>query len=729
MNPDHAGSERSAIATKCRAAALPLWPVLGLILTMVSMLAAGCLPASAQTNLTIYSDQMANGFQNWSWGKVNIASPNPVHAGSSAISLNDVAWNAISFWHADFNPAPFTNLTFWANGGANGGQVVQIYLQYGTNSGPACQLPALAANTWRQFNLPFSTLGVAGITNLNRLNFQLTAAGTTGAFSLDDVNLAATTPPVVHLRVDAAQTLRGADARWFGLNTAVWDNYFDTTNTATAVSQLGTQLLRFPGGSLSDEYHWASNTSSTNTWTWVTSFGNFVHIATNAHAQAMITVNYGSGTPAEAAAWVRCANLTNHYNFANWEIGNEVYGPWETDTNLNPHDPCTYATRAAQYIAQMKAADPTIKIGVVVAPGENTYSNQYSLNHPAFNPRTGVTNYGWTPILLATFKSLGVTPDFLIHHVYPEYLQDSDQILLQASANWAADAGDLRQQITDYFGPGGTNIQLVCTENNADAGNSGKQSTSIVNGLYLADSLAQLMKTEFNGYCWWDLRNGADTTGDFSTNLYGWRTNGDLGIIGGPSTCYPTFFCCKLMQYFVRPGGTVLNAASDYFLLASYAARQADGALSLLVINKDSTAVQTAQITITNFYPWSSALVRSFGITQDEATRTNGPAAAQDLATNSLSGTGTNFQTAFPPYSLTLFTLAPAAPVLHSVPHSGGLFILQLQGQPGIPYQLQTSANLQTWTSNATVTLTGTALTLTNQLAPGVAFWRAVWLP
>ena len=62
----------------------------------------------------------------------------------------------------------------------------------------------------------------------------------------------------------------------------------------------------------------------------------------------------------------------------------------------------------------------------------------------------------------------------------------------------------------------GTNIELLVTENNSDSGPDGKQSTSLVNGLYLADSLAQLMKTEFNSFVWWDLRNGTDTSGDFS---------------------------------------------------------------------------------------------------------------------------------------------------------------------------------------------------------------------
>ena len=348
-------------------------------------------------------------------------------------------------------------------------------------------------------------------------------------------------------------------------------------------------------------------------------------------------MNYGTGTPQEAAAWVASANITNKLGLKYWEVGNECYGTWETDSNINPHDAYTYATRAAQYIAQMKAIDPTIKIGVPVVTGENSSINGYT-GHPIYNPRTKQTNYGWTPVVLSTLAALGETPDFLIHHVYPEYSVDNDQALLQAGTNWAEDAAGYRQQIEDYVGSSGTNIELCCTENNADAGNQGKQSTSIVNGLYLADSLAQLMKTEFNSFVWWDLRNGTDTSGDFSSTLYGWRTFGDLGIINGLNTRLPVYFTFKLMQYFAQPGDTILNPTSGYStLLPVYSSRKADGALAVLVINKDETTTYSVQLALNNFFPWTNALVRSFGITQDEATRTNSTIpGAQDIGTNYL---------------------------------------------------------------------------------------------
>ena len=686
---------------------------------------------AAQTNFSIFSDGLNNGFQNWSWGNVSFDCLSPVYGGTNSISYDDVAWEGISFWHPDFNPAPYTNLDFWLNGGSVGGQVIQVFLQYSNSafSGVTYQLPALSGgSSWQHIFIPFSTLGVATVSNLSRINIQLTPYGTTNEFYMDDVNLALIPPSLVHLEVDARQTLRSADARWFGLNTAVWDSYMDTPTTDGALKELNTHILRFPGGSLADEYHWATDTTDTNTWQWNENFNNFIDVVTNTGAQTIITVNYGSGKPPEAAAWVASANVTNHLGFKYWEVGNECYGTWETDSNTAPHDGFTYATRAAQYISQMKAVDPTIKIGVPVVTGEDTDANG-NTTHPAYNPRTGQTNYGWTPVVLSTMSSLGVRPDFLVYHVYPEYGVDNDQQLLQAATNWAPDAANLRRQITDYVGSPGTNIELLCTENNSDAGNQGKQSTSIVNGLYLADSLAQLTKTEFNSFVWWDLRNGTDTSGDFSSSLYGWRTYGDLGIISDLNTRNPVYFTFKLMQYFAQPGDTVLDPSSDYAtLLPVYSTRKSDGSLAVLVINKDESLVFNAQISLANFIPGTNALVRSFGITQDEATRTNSTVpGAQDIGTNYVTVTGTNFTTQFLPYSVTLVTIPPAAPGLTIQSSANNQFVLQVKGQPSVPYFLESSTNLTDWLPVLTNTLSGTTWNVTNSMTAHQLFWRAAW--
>ncbi len=701
-------------------------------------------PACAQFALPIYTDYLTNGFQDWSWATRNLNNTTPVHSGSKSISATAAVWEGISFYHSDYSLAAYTNFSFWAHGGIAGGQRLQVYFSYPDNSsGPAYVIPTgLPANTWQQYTISLSSLGAATATNLHRINIQLTSSGTSGTFYLDDIQFnPKPIPAFVNVSVNTTQTLQTVDQRHFGVNLAMWDGYYDfpsNITTTALLQEMGTTVVRMPGGSLSDEYHWQSNKTLTNTWEWQASFGEMVRVATNAGVQAFITVNYGSGTPQEAAGWVRHANITNNLGYKYWEIGNECYGLWETDTNAFHHDPYTYAVRASNYMAQMRAADPTIKIGVPVVPGEGNYSNQFNYLHPAYNPRTGQTNYGWTPIVLATLKNLGVTPDFLVHHVYPQWTDpnnpsaspDNDATLLQSTGNWAADAADLRQQITDYFGTGGTNIEIVCTENNSDSGAQGRQSTSLVNGLYYADSLGQLLKTEFKGFVWWDLRNGTDTGGFFGPNLYGWRTYGDLGMVNGLNTRHPAFYAAKLMQWFARPGDKILNATNDYAFLSSYAARRANGSVSLLVLNKFTVTNLNAQIVVNGFTPVSAATVRSFGILNDEAARTNGPAASKDITTNSIANAGTNFIYSFPPYSMTLITLAPSAPKLAVItPATGGQFVFQLQGQQDVRYVIQSSTNLTAWTSVSTNTLTGNTLNVTNSSSSPLKYWRAVWQP
>lgn len=694
----------------------------------------------AQANLPIYSDYLVNGFQNWSWATVNL---NATYSGSNCISvLDSTNYQALFLEHANFNLSPYTTLDFWINGGPSGGQKVQLGgLLDGTNY-VDFPLGTLKTNTWQHFSIPFSSLGIANAANFSGFWIQGSVGTTQPIFYVDSIQiLAATAPAVVHLNVNAANIVRTADTRWFGLNTAVWDNEFNTAANSNSLKEIGCTTFRFPGGSLSDEYHWATGISGTNQFVWGTSFADFIQVATNLAAQVFITANYGTGTSNEAAAWVACANITNHCHFKYWEIGNEVYGLWETDSNAMQHDPVTYATRAAGYIQLMKAKDPTIKIGAVAVPGEDSSTNY--LTEIVTNPVTGQTHSGWTPVMLTTFKKMGIYPDFLIYHFYPQYTSngsnstDSDPLLLQVADNpnpsgwtdWASAAANLRQQVTNYLGAPGTNIELCVTENNSDAGALGKQSTSIVNALYLADSLGQLMKTEFNSLIWWDLRNGADTNGDFDSTLYGWRAYGDLGIIEGTANTTPVYYSEKLLQYFTRAGDSVLNASSDYLLLSAYAVHRTNGALTMLVINKDLTTNFNAQIVLTNFVPAPNATIQCYGITQDEATRTNAAMALQGISSNNFAGANTNFTYSFPPGSLTLFTFAPAAVTLQSSLVPTNQFVLQYQGQSGVPYTIQASSNLANWNSVLTNTSTNPVSNITNMVSGMDQFWRVIWHP
>jgi hypothetical protein len=698
--------------------------------------------AGAEDNLPLYTDNLVNGFQSWSWATVDLAVNSPVHSGSYAISVTDGGSQALSLEHPQFNTGPYASLSFWANGGSAGGQKLQITGLVNDNSQSTYKISTpLPTNTWRQFTIPLAQLGVSNVSECTGFWIQGSTGSAQPTFFVDDIQLVATAvPTVVHLGVDAGKGLQIVDARQFGLNTATWDGSLGGAETLPQLEQIGCRALRWPGGSTSDAYDWASDAAGNAT---------FRQVATNLGATVFTTVNYGTGTPAEAVAWVLDANQTNHCGFKYWEIGNECYGTWETDSNSVPHDPYTYATRAAAYFQQMKAAytNLPIKVGVVAVPGEDTFIN--NTNHAVVNPRTHATHYGWTPVMLTYLKSLGVTPDFLIYHFYWQYTTagwtyysgspDSDALLLQVAGNssptawsdWASAAASLRQQLNDYLGTNSTNVELCVTENNSDSGAMGRESTSLVNALYLADSTSQLQKTEFRSYLWWDLHNGSETDGDFDPTIYGWRSSGDYGIMDSSDTPYPTFYAEKLLQHFARPGDSVLNGTSDNPRLSAYAVRRTNGALTLLVINKSMVNTLNAQIGLTNFVPWTEATTLSYGIAQDEAAATNATAALQDLATNSFAVPGAGFTYAFPPLSLTLFTFAPAPAVLTASHSSNGQLQLLLQGQPGTPYILQSSPDLASWAPLATNTLTTSSATITIPIVTDTPsqFYRALWQP
>ncbi len=441
-----------------------------------------------------------------------------------------------------------------------------------------------------------------------------------------------------NVTVDTTTTVRLVDEKVFGLNTAVWDSAYPDPQTVLDLKDMQVRVLRYPGGSSADDYNWQNNTSQVEGQNaGSTDFDTFSASALAAGTQVVITANYGSGTSQEAAAWVTYSNVTKGYGFKYWEIGNECYGTWETDKQALPYDPYTYATRAVQYIQAMKAVDPTIKIGVVAVTGEDADSNGYTA-HPATNTRTNTAHNGWTPVMLATMKALGVLPDYLIYHRYDGSPgSENDATLLQAALTWPNDAASLRQMLTDYLGSSGASVQLLVTENNSVYAGPGKQSVSVVNGLYMADSIASVMQTEFNSLIWWDMYNGPGTTYtsgsstvpiNLSPSLYGWRLYGDYGVENGEAgkldptshDRYPTYYVMKLLSNFARQGDAVVATASNSTLLSAYAVHRQDDSLSLLVINKSPSETFNANISIKGYTPQANAKVYSYGIPQDECS-------------------------------------------------------------------------------------------------------------
>jgi len=526
----------------------------------------------------------------------------------------------------------------------------------------------------------------------------------------------------ITVNINATATVRTVDERVFGINAVIWDPEAGSNQTVSLLEAAGIRTIRIPGGSLSDEYRWRVNRSidrnvpsQNNTWRWSSGFDKFANLITGLNSHAFVTVNYGSGTPEEAAAWVAYANAAttsnvliggdslgynwqdsgvwarlraataltadddmnflrlgraNPFGLKHWEIGNENYGAgWETDLQIKRHDPTTYATRARDYIAKMKAVDPTIKIGVVVVPSESDYANGYTRS--VKNPRTGMSHTGWTPVMLTTLRELGVTPDMVIYHRYDQAPArdqpanpENDAVLLQKARTWPDDAATLRRLVNDYLGTAGAGVEIVVTEANSVYALPGKQTTSLVDGLYLADSIGNILQTEIGAFMWWDTRNGTDFANNNSASLYGWRNYGDYGILstpanGGPASYYepyPTYYAMKLLSKFARHGDTVIAATSNSSQLSVFAVKTIAGGVNLLAINKSPTSTLNASIEVSGFTPSASATTYFYGKTQDDAARPGGTGTT-DLLSQVMNVTGTTFSASFGSYSMTVIQL------------------------------------------------------------------------
>src|SRR5215475_9828877 len=109
----------------------------------------------------------------------------------------------------------------------------------------------------------------------------------------------------VAVTVNATAGLGTIASNAIGLNTAVYDGNMNNAAQPGLIKAGGFTALRYPGGSYSDIYNWQTNVADGGYDAPNTSFADFMGTAQAAGANPIITVNYGTGTPELAAAWVQ----------------------------------------------------------------------------------------------------------------------------------------------------------------------------------------------------------------------------------------------------------------------------------------------------------------------------------------------------------------------------------------------------------------------------------------
>jgi len=150
----------------------------------------------------IYTDNLAAGWQNWSWDAVvNATSAEYAHSGHRSISMSLDAWGALSLQHAPFKASQYHWLEFYVRGSAADQPDLQVYWE--TAGGEALP-PALVnyclyledetikADTWKRVRIPLDDLAVTD-QDLVRLNIQNKSHQDSGTFWIDDLRLVGST--------------------------------------------------------------------------------------------------------------------------------------------------------------------------------------------------------------------------------------------------------------------------------------------------------------------------------------------------------------------------------------------------------------------------------------------------------------------------------------------------------------------------------------------------------
>ena len=426
-----------------------------------------------------------------------------------------------------------------------------------------------AIKGWHQLLVPFKEFekfpywqpdfakqnGILDLDNVVSLDFKPANDGTSGWYIIDNVYL--TNDRVIKQKKVAEKMQAEITGNYnkvvhdkinpeiYGINVALWDGDLLKPQTVYYVQRIKHKVFRYPGGLRADDDHWEEVLKKKD---WMVDTDEFLDWLKKVNGEAMITVNFGTGTPEEAARWVEYCNIKKKANVKYWEVGNELYGSWHP----NHCSAEEYGKRARVFIEKMKAVDPTIKVTVVwVLEGE------------------------WNKIVFDYTKDIadGVN----VHHYPQHYGQENDFALLAAPTSVPAILEDVRRQVKEYGLPN-KKYEVWLTEWNSVDFNPGPQTLTIVQALFVADYLGHLAKTNIEIANYWDIHN--DITPQLGDYGYLSRT----GAPDGDNVPRPAYWAFKLIANNLQ--GSLREVKTNNENLTAYLAKRNDGSTVLIVINK-----------------------------------------------------------------------------------------------------------------------------------------------
>ena len=321
-------------------------------------------------------------------------------------------------------------------------------------------------------------------------------------------------------------------------------------------------------------------------------------------------MNYGSGTPAEAAAWVSHAR-TSGDGVALWEVGNENYGCWEVNNWLaqapekfqgyKPNDYSTvngvyenptcpqvtqgdakgtqtlatsYAVNARPFLAAMKQADPSARIGVPWAFGSDVAGASVP------------DNTEWNNTVLGQD---GRYAGFVDAHYYPFSFggatggaNPGDQQVLQSLMAVPSLYRQIRGEL-DAYAP---RAQVVVGE----TGVSNNETTTVctpAGALFAAGDVLSWLAAGAQSVDWWDMNNYGNTGSTCTNPDYGMFTS------GSPPVAETPYYGYVLASVLARPHA-LLSAlgTSDPADVLAFQSRLPGGQEAVAFLNTNTSAAQ-----------------------------------------------------------------------------------------------------------------------------------------
>jgi hypothetical protein len=434
-----------------------------------------------------------------------------------------------------------------------------------------------------------------------------------------------TATATVTMTINAGDTITKISKYLFGNNSNLWMSQLTTeADLINHITNLKPNLIRAPGGSISDVYFWnalpdqppadapdslvnengvkskAGFWYGKNTGSWTLALDNYYAMLQQTGSTGIISVNYayaryGRGpNPVAAAAhlaadWVRYDNGRTKF----WEIGNENFGTWEASyridvTKNQDGQPeiisgALYGQHAKVFIDSMKKAAQ--QIGATIYIGAELYDHAPESweNNTVKTWNAGVINQVNT-----------VADFYIVHSYYTPFNTNSNPTDVLNTAT------TVTQQMMNYVTQtiqtnGGIQKPIALTEWNIFATGS-MQQVSHINGIHAGIVLGELIKNKYGQATRWDLANGWDGGNDHGMFNQGDEPGGVPKWNPRPPFYHMYYFQKYCGDKMVQSG---ITGSTD---VLGYATSFSSGQLGVALFNK-GTANQTVQINFQNFVP------------------------------------------------------------------------------------------------------------------------------